>query len=192
MNGNDDLRWSRWARKVCTLLLWCIWGGVGLLVLALVVHLSPDWFGLKKHFSFGAEVRWYGSVFKFSGITDPAGLRLAYASVLPLLGGWLIGSLLFLYRLRDLVSVIAQTGRFHQRAERDLAFLGNILLAASMALPLCLGLISWTIFQYDRSAGWSVQGLPDLVLLLCGLLFRTLAGLFSLGFRLQSEADQTV
>jgi len=195
MKTKDETRWSRWAGKLCTAGLWLtgIGFGLGTIVFVWILLGDPNTVAtfLKKPGRVNLGFNVQSHPLDLARVDSIAGLRLIVSSFFLLVSIYMAGLLLVLSRLRRLLAEVEENHPFPERSVKDLSLIGSLLLSASVA-----GLLLTPVFQWVASSvipGLSIQFdlLPDLTLLLCGLLVRALAVIFAHGVRLQQDADLT-
>lgn len=187
-----DDRWGPWARKLCTVLLWCFGLGFVLSFALLLLGLIGDEASVRSFFARDGRLKVDNVPFDLAAIPGVGGLRwlLATFLILLLLAG--AGVFLVLTRLRNLLDEVAYQKPFTLANAADLKLIGTMLLVGAFAVPCFKDAVQLVAGAVIPGHDVHLDLLPDLTLLLCGFLVRTLAVLFVRGARLQADADLTV
>lgn len=188
----SDDRWSLWAHRLCTVLLWCFLPGFLFSFGLLLWGLLGDDAGVRSFFSGNGRLKLDNVAFDLGAVQDTAGLRWFLAVFFFFLIAAAAGVYLVLTRLRRILDDVAYQKPFSPTNATDLKVIGTVLIVGAVALPACkdgLQLLAGAIIAGHNA---ELDLLPDLTLLLCGFLVRTLAVVFARGARLQADADLTV
>lgn len=184
--------WAPWARKTCTVLLWSIFLAGMFVLVTLGFGFLGDADAVQAFFGKSGRLALDGKDLDLSGVTDVGQIRLLLLSMLPGVGLSCVAASLVLTRLRNLLDEVLSGRPFAPQSTQDLRLIGTVLLVSSIATPLSLSLIEVTAGMVVPGHNTNLALFPELTLLLCGFVVRTLAVIFAHGVKLQTEADLTV